>query len=825
MHFHNYRWVDLPLNVAVATLYVLFAKIGLFFALPYPTITIFWPAGGFALALLLLAGTKYLSGIFAGAFFCGLMAGDSISVSAAIAAGNTLEPFAAYWLLTRHFKFHRGLDTRQDFFKLTLAAGIIASATSALMGPTALWFEGVITAGIYPIIVLRWWMGDLLGIVFLTPLILIWAKPHQQVHRKMEVFTLFLLTFLAGQILFFDWFKSLAHILSPSIAWIIPLIIWSGLRAGRHNTAVLQLMIFIQALWGASHGSGHYAYDIVESGLVNFWMFGMVVALGGMALAVISAETTANHRRWRRLHKSISSSLNEVYLFDAETLRFFFTNKGARQNLGYSKHELALMTPLDLKPLHSEQSFQKLISPLRRRETDMVVFETLHKRKDSSVYPIEVHLQLIVENDKKYFQPVEYFQAIILDITERKKYEQLIVKLNNQLEAKVCEQLIELNATNADLVKTIEALHLSKSELKQREAKIQSIFDAAVEAIITVNKDGAIISTNAAVEAIFGYKVKELVGEHINKIMASSPIGHGCCGLPHTESQACHISEAEAVHKNGTTVPVDMTVAAHDDGLYCTAIVRDVSLRKHREQLDKAHLHQLAHVTRLGLMGEMATGIAHEINQPLTAIASYAQTSLNLIGAENPNLVKLHEIMDKIQQQALRAGLIINHMRILTKHNTNQCSVVGINHLIDEAVRLCSHGIKQSSIKLTLKLANNLPDTYVDPVQIEQVLINLIRNSIDILETKPEGQERLLAIRSRIGLDSRLHVEVKDNGAGIGEAQQQEIFKPFHTTKAEGMGMGLSICRSLIQAHGGTLDFTSQAGKGTTFYFTLPLAS
>jgi len=285
------------------------------------------------------------------------------------------------------------------------------------------------------------------------------------------------------------------------------------------------------------------------------------------------------------------------------------------------------------------------------------------------------------------------------------------------------------------------------------------------------------------------------------------------------------VREVDGLDKNGKIVPLDLSVATYtiDDKDYFTYIVRDVSLRKHREQLDKEHLNQLAHVTRLGLMGEMASGIAHEVNQPLAAISTYTQVSLNLIKAPNPNLTKITEIIIKTQQQALRAGQIIHRMREFVKSHTKQRAAVNINVLIQEAASLCIAEVKQHNIKLTLELEDNLPTLYVDQIQIEQVIINLLRNSIDALHNKPLNQQRQLTLQSLVTLENTIQVRIKDNGVGLDDDQQQKIVMPFYTTKPDGMGMGLSISRSLIEAHQGRLQFSSKPGKGSTFYFSLPL--
>jgi len=355
---------------------------------------------------------------------------------------------------------------------------------------------------------------------------------------------------------------------------------------------------------------------------------------------------------------------------------------------------------------------------------------------------------------------------------------------------------------------------------KQIEAKLNAIFDASVEGFITHDLSGTIRSANAAVETIFGYQPEELVGCNISKLIPLSPRA----GSPPVAKPEGQIQEVEGLHKNGSVVPLDLSLARYsiNDTDYVTSIVRDVSLRKHREQQDKEHLNELAHVTRLGLMGEMASGIAHEVNQPLSAISSYTQVSLNLIDKENPDLTRLTEILHKTQQQALRAGRIIHRMREFVKSQAKHRSTADINALIHEAVGLCIADLKQNDIRLTFELDNNLPPVCVDQIQIEQVIINLLRNSIEALKDSPPEQQRKISIQSRLTLNNSIQVRVKDNGPGLDKEQQQKILTPFYTTKADGMGMGLSITRSLVEAHEGTLHFNSQPGKGTTFYFTLP---
>lgn len=419
---------------------------------------------------------------------------------------------------------------------------------------------------------------------------------------------------------------------------------------------------------------------------------------------------------------------------------------------------------------------------------------------------------------------------IITDVTASKKAQDTIACLNQKLEAKVFQQTQALTEINQDLVNKITELRFYKNQITEREAKLNSIFNAAIEGIITINMAGNIVSVNNTVEHIFGYTREELINCNINKLI---PLGKQKKSTHYFNNVSAigltsiigKIKEVTGMCKAGNTVPLDISIAQFtiDNISYLTCIVRDVSARKLQEQRDQEHLDELAHVTRLGLMGEMASGIAHEVNQPLTAIANYSQVCLTLIANDKVDKSQLIDILKKTNQQALRAGQIIHRMRDFVKSKKIHRSTTEINELINDAVSLCESYLKQNSIQLNLKLSKHIPSLCVDSIQIEQVILNLIRNSIDALTSIPELYPKKLSIHSSINRNNDLEIRIKDNGPGINENEQTKVLTPFFSTKSDGMGMGLSICRSIIESHEGVLRFNSQSGKGTTFYFTLPI--
>jgi C4-dicarboxylate-specific signal transduction histidine kinase len=242
--------------------------------------------------------------------------------------------------------------------------------------------------------------------------------------------------------------------------------------------------------------------------------------------------------------------------------------------------------------------------------------------------------------------------------------------------------------------------------------------------------------------------------------------------------------------------------------------------RKQASDREQQHLSDLAHVTRLSTMGEMASGLAHELNQPLTAIANYLRGCLRRIDGGNLEPSELEAIMLQTVNESERAAEIIRRMRAFVNKEDPHLESVKINDLIKRVSGFLRSEMDKESIGLNLLLADNLPKLTVDAIQIEQVLLNLIRNAVDAVRAPWQGS-RELKIVSRLNSDDMIHVEVMDSGCGLPDGEEQQIFDPFFTTKEEGMGMGLSISRTIIEAHGGAM-YTDTTGKNTIFGIALP---
>lgn len=516
---YHFNFKNVSHNLLVAVLYVLLAKIGLFFVLKSTTITIFWPAGGFALAVLLLGGLKYLPGIFIGAMVTGFMVIDSPWVVTVLGMANMMESFSAYWLLTNRFNFNPALETRQDFIKLVLLAAGIGSAISALIGPTALLVGNIIPASLYPTICLRWWMGDVLGIAFITPLILIWKNPPQTLTSKLnafEVLTIYALTLLVGQIIFFDWLYG-SEYYSQSVSWLVLLIIWAGSRSGRHNTSALQLIIFIEALWSASHGVGHYANDMVKSGLVNFWMFGMLLAVGGMAMAVITDESRKIQEILRKTEFYQRALLDNfpfaVWLKDTES-RFLSVNKSFASIFGVqNSDEFVGKTDFDISPSDLAEKYQA---------DDRTVLVS-HQKKN-------VEEEVLIGETLKWFEtykaPVFDDKGAILgtvgfarDITERKCLDQMLRDKNADLE------IARSVAEEANLAKSTFLSRMSH-EIRTPMNAIMGMAHLTLLTDLTAKQRNYLDKINTSAKWLLGI---------LNDILDFSKLEAGKLKLEHTE--------------------------------------------------------------------------------------------------------------------------------------------------------------------------------------------------------------------------------------------------------------------------------------------------
>jgi len=364
--------------------------------------------------------------------------------------------------------------------------------------------------------------------------------------------------------------------------------------------------------------------------------------------------------------------------------------------------------------------------------------------------------------------------------------------------------------------------------LDDREARLNAILDTAVDGIITIDERGTIESVNPATEGIFGYSSDELLGKNV-KLLMPSPYqqehdGYLARYMRTGEARIIGIGrEVEGQHKDGTRFPIDLAVSeiGVTGSRVFTGVVRDISARRQAEDEARRRNAELAHAARLSTIGELTSGIAHEVNQPLTAMVNFAEASLRMLRSGNTDRQKLEDALGQIATQGQRAGRIIRHMRRLARKGESERIEADVSQLVRDVLGLVSREIRASHIALHVILDEGLPRVKCDRIQIEQVILNLVRNAMDTLE-ESAPQQRELTIHCQADGEAGVELRVEDTGEGFAADSSERMFETFFTTKADGLGMGLSISRGIIEDHGGRLWATPGPGGGAVFYVTLP---
>jgi two-component system sensor kinase FixL len=370
----------------------------------------------------------------------------------------------------------------------------------------------------------------------------------------------------------------------------------------------------------------------------------------------------------------------------------------------------------------------------------------------------------------------------------------------------------------------------STQDAEARTAHLQSILDSIPEAMVVIDEHGLIQSFSSTAERLFGYAAADVLGKNV-KILMPSPYREDHDGyleryLRTGERRIIGIGRVVVGQRSdSSTFPMELAVGEMRvrDQRFFTGFIRDLTERQQTEARLQELQSELVHMSRLTAMGEMASALAHELNQPLSAIANYMKGSRRLLqNSREQDADLVRDAMDKAADQALRAGDIIRRLRDFVARGESERRVEDVKKLIEEASALALVGAKDKGVRVRLAFAPRLDYVLADRVQVQQVLLNLIRNAIDAMET---ATARELVIATSAAPDNMIEISVADTGTGIAPEIADQLFQPFVTTKAQGMGVGLSISRTIIESHGGSITQRPNPSGGTIFTFTLPAVS
>ncbi len=362
-------------------------------------------------------------------------------------------------------------------------------------------------------------------------------------------------------------------------------------------------------------------------------------------------------------------------------------------------------------------------------------------------------------------------------------------------------------------------------------AELGALLDAAVDAIVVMDDRGHVMAFNSAAERMFGYRAVDVVGQPVSMLM---PEPYRSEHQDYVEryirtSQARVIGrgrEVEGRRENGELFPLHLSVGEARDGerRRFVGILRDQTAQRDSERNTRSLEARLTHVGRFHLLGEMAAGIAHEINQPLSAIVTYADVGKRLMQRDPLDSDALRKTCERIAEQARRASDVITNLRNFLRKHEIKSELVDVNDMLRDIMNLIEADAHGEGLAVAVQLADDVPKVNADRVQLQQVVLNLTRNAVDAMRDGLRRQKGITLRTARTG-NGDASIEVEDHGHGVPRSLAGSIFHPFVTTKQEGLGVGLAISRTIVETYGGTLKFSDNPAGGARFVATLPAAA
>lgn len=537
---------------------------------------------------------------------------------------------------------------------------------------------------------------------------------------------------------------------------------------------------------------GNHTPDVLEGSTFVLIAAGIVLLSRGLHRTRVQMAASERRAAQRAAEKAIvaeelsllidAAQGHAIYMLDAEG-RVSIWNQGAARLLGWDADEIIGRDAALFYPADAIEAGAPARDIARARQDAKFSTEDWRVRKDGSEFLAQISMSALRRADGR----VRCYAVALADITSRRATE---------------------------------------DALRAQESHLRSILSTVPDAMIVIDDQGKILSFSAAAERLFGYSEAELLGANVSALMPSPDRdrhdGYIERYLATGEKRIIGIGRVVfAQRKDGSTFPMELSIgeAASEAHPLFTGFIRDLTERQKTEARLESLQSELIHVSRVSAMGTMASTLAHELNQPLTAVANYVEAIRDMLAKPEPDdLPMIREALDDTAKEALRAGHIVRRLRDFVARGEVEKTIEKLPALINEAAVLGLMGAREKGVDPVFDLDPYASPVLVDKVQIQQVLINLIRNAVEAMADCPE---RRLTVSSRPDQHGFVRVTVADTGPGVAPAIAEQLFTAFVSTKADGMGLGLSICRTIVEANGGRIWMQPGEKGGTEFHFTM----
>ncbi len=777
------------LSLAIAAAYVLSAKVALFLFPATKELAVLWPSAGIALAALLVWGTHALAGVFVGCLIAHLTASDATAGAVASAGLSTLYATIAWLALTSVARLDLGLRRVAD----VLALAVLGAGATALM-KAGVRFATLAASGAWvPEAAMLATVSALatgVGILIVAPVCLTWyaaGRAPVPRGRRIELALVAAATVGVSVLVFNDRVSPMVAAAQLPYA-LFPVMFWAGLRFGPREVSAAVFLAAVIAIWHTALGQGPFAGGDRLEGLASLYLFLTVLGVTSLMFAAVlrqRAEADAAVRASGERYRLLIERMNEGLVMQDKDGVITYVSDRFCELIGRPREDLVGRSGRDITVPEERAQWQEYYR--RRQQGSSESFELSLLKGNGEAMRAYVSPRPLFDEHGRYSGSF----ALTTDVTARRRAEEA---------------------------------------LRESETKYRLLVENQTELVLTLARDGRVTFASPSYRQFFGAAAVDPVGRplalelHEDDRPATGRAWAAVWQPPYSASFENRALTPQGWRWLAWSVRAIRDAAAGGEPDAVVAVARDATDRHRAEEQARQHLQSLAHVSRVSSMGEMASAIAHEINQPLTAIANYAYACLRLLRGGRATGDEALEVMQRVASEAERAGEIVRKMRSFVRGEEGQVTAVDANFLVAEVLQLAAPEARQSGVELAQALAPGLPEVLADSIQIQQVLLNLVRNAVEAIVAGDSAQ-RTVRIETARGEPGFVEIQVSDTGPGLAREALEKVFEPFHTTKPDGIGIGLALSRSIVDAHGGRLWASASPGGGATFHLTLPIAT